>query len=204
MTCAEIESLICEYVDGELDSAQRAEVERHLDGCPACAELALDSAAAVSFMERAADVEAPPELITRILYDAPWTKSKWGLPKAGWLGRIFRPLVQPKYVMSAAMTILSFSMLSRYTPMRQVKASDLSPSAVWATIDDNAHRAWARTVKYYDNLKVVYEIQTMLREWQAEKDEQKPAAPVQPKVPERQLPIKGTAGSPGGQTRNSQ
>ena len=195
MTCAELEILICDYVDGALEAGQRSEVERHLDACPACAELARDSAAAVQFMERAAEVEAPPELITRLLYDAPWTKSKAKRGARGWLGRWIEPVVQPRIVMGAAMTILSFQMLSRYVPMRQLKASDLRPAAVWATVDDGAHRAWARTVKYYENLKVVYQIQTLLREWQQQADEQKPAPTAQPKVDDRKLPIKGsTAG----------
>ena len=159
MTCAEAELLICDYAT--LASAERFELERHLGGCPACAELASDSAAAVSFMERAADVEPPPEL-------------------------------QPKIVMGALMTLLSFSLLSRYAPMRQLTKADLRPAVVWATIDDSAHRAWARSVKYYENLKVVYQIQTLIREWQQQEDEQKPAAQSQPKVDNRKLPIKGT------------
>ena len=73
MNCAELENLICDYVDGTLAAADKAAVDRHLAGCPACAELAGDSAAAVAFMGRAADVEPPPELITRILSDVPWT-----------------------------------------------------------------------------------------------------------------------------------
>jgi anti-sigma factor RsiW len=194
MTCAELEILICDYVDGTLAPEQRAEVELHLNGCPTCAEMARDSAAAVSFMASAADVEPPAELITKILYDAPWTKSKpigsglWAKLR-GWLG----PVLQPRIVMSAAMTILSFSMLSRYVPMRQLKPSDLRPSAVWATVDNGAQRAWARTVKYYENLKVVYQIQTLLREWQQQEDELKPAPTAQPKVDDRQLPVKGSA-----------
>jgi hypothetical protein len=42
----------------------------------------------------------------------------------------------------------------------------------------------------------------MLREWQQQEDEQKPASPAQPKVDDRRLPIKGAPGSgttPGGQ-----
>jgi len=197
MTCAEAELLICDYAT--LSSAERFELERHLGGCPQCAELARDSAAAVEFMSRAADVEPPAELITKILFDAPWTKSK---PKGGgWFGTLRRwadPMVQPRFVMGALMTLLSFSMLSRYVPMRQIKASDLRPSAVWATIDDGAQRAWARTVKYYENLKVVYQIQGLLREWQQQEDEQKPAAAAQPTVDERKLPVKGgtTGGTP--------
>ena len=86
MNCAELEELICDYVDGTLTAARKADVERHLEACPACAEMARDAAAAVAFMERAADVEPPPELITRILFDAPWTRkapAKAGARSAG-------------------------------------------------------------------------------------------------------------------------
>ena len=73
--------------------------------------------------------------------------------------------------MGMAMTILSFSILSRFVPMQQLKAADLRPSEVWASLDDRAHRAWARTVKYYENLKVVYQIQTLLRDWQQQAED---------------------------------
>ena len=66
MNCADLEILICDYVDGTLDHAGRMVVENHLAGCEACAALAGDAAEAVRFMERAADVEPPPQLITRI------------------------------------------------------------------------------------------------------------------------------------------
>src|ERR1035438_8174388 len=74
MNCAELEELICDYVDGTLTALRKAEVARHLEACPACAEGGRRFAAAVAFMERAADVEPPPQLITRILFDAPWTR----------------------------------------------------------------------------------------------------------------------------------
>jgi len=50
MNCAELEQLICDYVDGTLGAARKAEVERHLEACPACAEVARDAMAAVAFM----------------------------------------------------------------------------------------------------------------------------------------------------------
>jgi anti-sigma factor RsiW len=74
MNCADLEILICDYVDGALNHADRMVVENHLAGCDACSALAADAADAVRFMERAADVEPPPQLITRILFDAPWRK----------------------------------------------------------------------------------------------------------------------------------
>ena len=194
MTCAEIEILICDYVDGTLSGAQKAEVERHLAMCPACAELAQDSAAAVSFMERAADVEPPPELITRILFDAPWTKEKQKSKKREWLSALLSPILHPKFAMGMAMTILSLSMLARFVaPVRQLRPADLRPAEVWSGVEGRAVRTWARTMKFYENLKIVYQIQTTLKEWQQQTEEQKP---VPEKTDERKLPVKPLA-SPG-------
>jgi hypothetical protein len=191
MNCAEIEVLICDYVDGTLTPAVKSEVERHFTVCPACAELARDSAAAIGFIERAAEVEPPPELITRILFDAPWTKHKSSRGSLGKLAGWFGPVLRPKFVMGAAMTILSFSMFTRFvTPIRQLKASDLKPSEVWSSIELHADRTWARTVKYYENLKVVYQLQTLLRDWQQQVDEQPTSSAPERKTDERKLPVK--------------
>lgn len=191
MNCAEIEVLICDYVDGTLAPAAKADVESHLTVCPDCAGLARDSAAAVGFIERAADVEPPPELITRILFDAPWTKQKPSRGSFGKLAGWFGPVLRPKFVMGAAMTILSFSMFTRFvTPIRQLKPADLKPSEVWASIELHADRTWARTVKYYENLKVVYQLQTLLRDWQQQVDEQTPSSAPERKTDERKLPVK--------------
>jgi len=78
MTCAELEILICDYVDGTLGPDARTMVEQHLAGCRNCAELARDAAVAVGFMERAAEVEAPPELMTRLLFQPPWASTRTG------------------------------------------------------------------------------------------------------------------------------
>jgi len=83
MNCADVEILICDYLDGTLPEERKSAVERHLAQCPACAELARDSAAAVAFMERAAAVEPPPELITRILRRGARTGPGRGAREAG-------------------------------------------------------------------------------------------------------------------------
>jgi hypothetical protein len=192
MNCADAELLICDYAT--LRSNERFELERHLEVCPACAELARDSAAALAFLERAADVEPPPELITRILYDAPWSKAKQQ-PKsklAEWTRSLLGPILHPKFAMGMAMTILSLSMLARFVPVRQLRPADLKPSEVWNGIATRAEYTWGRTVKFYENLKVVYQIQTTLKEWQQQTDEQPPAG----KAEERKLPVKRPA-SPG-------
>ena len=140
MNCADAENLICDYAT--LSSAERFELERHLGVCPACAELARDSAAAVAFMESAADVEPPPELITRILFDPPWSKGKQKSKLREWTGALLSPILQPKFAMGMAMTILSLSMLARFVPVRQLRPADLRPSEVWNGIATRAEYTW--------------------------------------------------------------
>jgi hypothetical protein len=84
-----------------------------------------------------------------------------------------------------AMTIVSFAMLARFVaPVRTIGAEDLRPAAVWAGLEDRAYRAWGRALKFYDNLKVVYQIQATLNEWQQRNEEQ--PAPPRPAVAPRE------------------
>jgi hypothetical protein len=198
MTCADAEILICDYAT--LASHERFALERHLAECAACAELARDCAEAVEFIGRTAEVDPPPELITRILFDAPWAKgrSKARARGALWvrLAAIFSPLLAPRFVMGAAMTILSISMLAR--PVRQIRLDDLEPARVWAGMEDRAVRVWARTVKFYDNLKIVYDIQNTLRQWQQQDEELRPpAAAPGTGADEHRLPVNRGQGSGG-------
>jgi anti-sigma factor RsiW len=191
MNCADLEVLICDYVDGALDAAHKVEVEKHLADCALCAELARDAAAAVRFMGRAADVEPPPELVTRILFDAPWRRGSNPTGANRWINAIFSPFQQPRFVMGMAMSILSLSLM--FNSVRQLRPQDLEPAKVWAGMEDRAVRSWARTVKFYDNLKVVYQMQTLLHEWQQQDEEQaRPAAKTAPasQIDSHKLPVK--------------
>jgi hypothetical protein len=195
MNCADVEILICDYVDGTLAPEVKAEVERHLAACSGCAELAADSAAGVAMLAHAPEIDPPVELVNRILFHAPWTKRKSKL--RAWLDPLLSPILQPRYAMSAAMTIVSFAMLARFVvPVKSIRAEDLRPSAVWAGLEDRAYRTWGRALKFYDNLKVVYQIQATLKEWQQTSEEQGAAGPaakapaVHPEtIDDRKLPV---------------
>jgi hypothetical protein len=162
-------------VDGTLDAVRRSELEAHQRECSACAEFARDVAGAVAFLERVPELEAPPELLAKIAFQIPAESSLQTGFKA-WILSWLQPLIQPRFAMGMAMTILSFSMLGRFAgiEVRQLKPSDLQPTKVWAAVDDRAHRAWGRAVKYYENLRLVYEVQTRLQEW-SEQDEKRQA-----------------------------
>lgn len=170
MNCTEVEILIADYVDGTLQAGEGAALEAHLTACASCRELARDVTGAVQFMERAAAVNAPPELVTRILFEVSSGNSRAVLkpsPARRLFGRWLEPVLQPRFAMGMAMTVLSFAMLGRLSgiQVRQLKPSDLDPVKVWVAAEDRVVRTWERSVKYYESLRLVFEIQSNLREW---------------------------------------
>ena len=176
MTCADLEILLCDYLDGTLAVDRRAEVERHLAQCSTCAAMAKDISATVKFIGRAAEVEPPPQLLTRILFELPSAHhARTGQPEGfrKFLQGRLQPILQPRFAMSFALTILSFSMLFRFAGIspRQITLDDLRPARVWQALDDKVSRGWQRSVKFYENLRFVYEIQTQLREWRQREQE---------------------------------
>ena len=182
MSCSDFEILLCDYVDGTLDAARKQALEAHQRECAACAEFARDVVGAMAFMERAGDVVAPPELLTKIAFHIP--ESAGRVVQSGGVRALFvkwlQPVLQPRFAMGMAMTILSFSMVARFAgiEMQQLKASDLSPAKVWAAADDRVHRSWQRALKYYDSLRLVYEVQSRYKEWTEQEDEDQSASGV--------------------------
>ena len=175
MNCAEAEILICDYAT--LASAERFALERHLGECPACAEMARDSAAALSFLERVADVDPPPELVNKILFDERWKQQP--SRAAGvreWFRKLLQPVLQPKLAMSMALTVLFLAALGRYvSPSRQLTSADFNPVRIWQSLDDGLYRGWQRTVKFYESIKFVYQIRSRLQEWNQQRDEEQAA-----------------------------
>jgi len=182
MSCEEFEILLADYIDGELSSAARAEERTaflaHLESCAACAVLTEDAQSAMGLIDIAADVEPPPALVGKILHA---TNSGWEFKLRakgirGAINRFFAPVLKPRFVMGAMMTLMSITMLTRCAggPNKSLTAADLDPVRIWTSLDDRTHRLWDRTMKSYESMRLVYEIRTQLNDWkqqQADADE---------------------------------
>jgi hypothetical protein len=139
-------------------------------------------------MERASRVEAPPELVTRLLFEVtqgsshtvvkpPLAQRLFGKTFGSWLGPVF----QPRFAMGMATTLLFFATVIRG---RQLRPTDLNPLKIWGATEDQVSRVWERGVKYYENLRLVFEIQTRLKQWNEEAGAaQRPPAQPAPQSP---------------------
>lgn len=173
INCSEFEILLCEAVDGTLEGQAAAAFEDHRTRCDACRQYAADVMGASAFLARVPAVEPPRELLTKILFDIPQSQALPASP--GRLARFrawFSPVLVPRFAMGMAMTILSLAMLAQIfkLPARDLNASDLDPAQIWAGVEDRSYRVWTRVVKYYDNLRLVLEIQNRLKEWSEEEE----------------------------------
>lgn len=197
MTCGELEILLCDYLDSTLPETERAALERHLSTCEACSDIARDAASVAAFIDGAAVVEPPPQLLTRILDESlSGRHGQLGKVKgfrggvSGWFAGVLAPALQPRLVMGMALTVLSFSMMARCAGIspRQLQPADLQPAKVWASLDDRVHRTWNRSVQFYESIRFVYELRSRLRQWTEQQEEEDRNAAAKKPVSERKLP----------------
>jgi hypothetical protein len=99
-------------------------------------------------------------------------------------------LLQPRLAMTAAMAFFSVALTLNLTGVKitALRASDLRPSSVKRSISEaNAH-----VVRYYDNLRVVYELESRVHDLQRSSDSDSsapastPAQPTQTNQPGKQ------------------
>lgn len=169
MTCAQFEILYADYLDGTVGSSERTEVERHLATCVSCRALAEEITSGAAVLRTAPELEVPADLITKIAYQAPQGRVRDQYDRQSFfertVGRWLQPILQPRLVMGMAMTVLSFAMLERCTGVKvqHLQTADLNPVRIWSGVENKALRTKDRVVKYYENLRWVYEIETRLR-----------------------------------------
>jgi hypothetical protein len=78
-------------------------------------------------------------------------------------------MLQPRLAMTAAMAFFSIALTLNLTGVRlgDLRASDFKPSNIMRS----AYEAKARIVRYSDNLRVVYELDTRVRDLQRSSDD---------------------------------
>jgi hypothetical protein len=84
-----------------------------------------------------------------------------------------RNVMQPRFAMTAAMTFFSISLVLNATgfKFRDLKRMDLRPSAVATSASLQYHEATSKVIKYYENIRFVYEWESRLKSIKAASNE---------------------------------
>jgi hypothetical protein len=208
--CGEFDALLNQALDETLTGQKLESFQAHARVCAVCGPLFAEADAGRRWLKSLAEVEPPANLVHNILvattgYESKRTlagakaESSWfGVVGLGavtaWLRPVFAPVLsvsrQPRFAMSFGMAFFSLSIsLSlagvKVTDMRHV---DLRPSAIKRTY----YETTGRVVKYYENIRFVYEIESRVREF---KRATTPAEPS-PKEQNKERKNNDTSGQP--------
>ena len=172
MQCHEFEGLLSEAMDGTLAGAQLEQFESHRTACPTCGPMFADARRGMLLVRGLAEVEPPAKFVHNVLAatigrveetataahagEGWWSKFRAGLR----LGS--SPVLQPKFAMSFAMAFFSISLVLNLAGVKigDLRHLDLSPNAIVR----GAYEAQGRVVKYYQNIRFVYEIESRVQE----------------------------------------
>jgi hypothetical protein len=163
-SCERTEELLGDYVDGLLTADDRAAFDLHLNGCERCAPLVASVASLVSNLHSMEQLPEPPRLVYSILDKTLGPRergSAWDVVLA-W-ARGLSTIRLAYGALSVAATLMIFVTASGFN-WRHPKVADLQPTNVYRNADRQAHLVYARGTKFVSDLRVVYEIQSRLRQ----------------------------------------
>ncbi len=171
MRCREFDALLCDHLDGTASLEDRRRVGNHVSECGACAAKLSDAEFALRVIQETPPVEPPPELVRGIIQEtveaaggmaalAGAGSGSYGL--GGFLRPFFHPFLQPRFAMSLAMAVFSFSMISFYGrgALEGQGHGEVGPAMVVAGISDGLDQAWATGVELYETTVLFYRLQT--------------------------------------------
>ncbi len=178
MQCAEFDALLTDALDGVLNGSQLIRFNTHKSGCAACSEMFAEAEAGMNFLKALPELDPPAGFAERVLLatsgiqakaqtEAPltWKQRVLQTLEPSNLGRMFRPVwttvMQPRFAMSFGMAFFSITLVLNVIGIKvtSIKTADLRPSAIVR----NYYETTGRLVKYYENIRFVYELETRVR-----------------------------------------
>lgn len=193
--CADFDARLAELLDGAMTGAELETFRAHAEACMDCGTLFTQAKAGMLWLKGLPEVEPPANLVHNILAATTHVESKlkagtpaiassptWWQHATSGFRPAFAALLQPRLAMTAAMAFFSISMLMNVAGVswKDVKNLDLRPSAITNTASMQYQATTAKVVKYYENLRFVYEFETRVRELKkaATSEEQTTPAPA--------------------------
>src|ERR1700675_2462684 len=178
MQCAEFDALLNQALDATLTGQKLESFQAHARVCAVCGPLFAEADAGRRWLKSLAEVEPPADLVHNVLLATTGHESRrvtarakaegsWADKFTGWLRPVFARVLavsrQPRFAMSFGMAFFSLSISLSLAGVKvgDVRHVDLRPSAIKRTY----YETTGRVVKYYENIRFVYEIESRVREF---------------------------------------
>ena len=159
-TCEQTEARLSDYLDSLLQPAEQTAFDLHVNACERCTPLVASVSHVLGALHTLEQVEPSPQLVSRIL-TATQGPQTWRNAKR-WL----RGLQSPRFVYSVVSVAATFIVILTASGFswKKPKLADLAPATIYRNADRQAHLVYARGSKFVGDLRVVYEIQSRLRQ----------------------------------------
>jgi hypothetical protein len=195
LSCEAWEAMLTDALDGTLSARDAEAFDTHSKGCAAgCGELLEEAKRGTEWLRFLRETpEAPQGLLEKILVGTTgFTDAQplaaggaAALPHQPWLGVPFgllqRHMAESRILMTLAMAFFSLALTLNLTGVRlnQLKLSDLSPSALAASVSHQYYTTSAHLTRYYLNLRIVYELESRVNEMRRDNNAPAPRPAVQ-------------------------
>ncbi len=216
LRCDEWEDMLADALDETLPAADATAFARHHRDCALCAQMLKENQQGRAWMQYLAiEPEAPAGLLSKILartseqaapgipvraLAAPalpaWRRT--ALPPVFHAARqVTRQLLEPRLMMTMAMAFFSIALTLNLTGVNlsQIRPADLQPSRLRATLTRQYYSTNQQVTRYYENLRLVYEMEARVRELRRS-TEAEPASVQSPRSSPNQNPRRDGSGSP--------
>ncbi len=191
--CGRWETMLVDALDNQISADDQAFFQQHRDACANCAALYEQSSCGRQWLACLdAQPEPPADLVDRILRHAgpslfatpPVATAAgvvamppvWQQPagRLAWLRR----LAEPRLMMTAAMAFFSIALTLSLTraQLRAVHATEINPGSMRAALERRIATASTPVVRYYDHLRLLYEIESRVHEMQQHSTDSSPTA----------------------------
>jgi hypothetical protein len=191
--CGQWETLLADALDGLLRPEDEPSFTTHMASCAGCAALFEEARRGREWLDfLSAEPEVPAGLLDKILAQTgPGQAAGYGILSAGsvasapggiplhnarstavpawqrpgFLAHI-RRFAEPRLMMTAAMAFFSIALTLNLTGVRlsQLRWSSLRPTAVRSFMERQMTVASTPIIRYYDHIRLVYEVQSRVRE----------------------------------------
>jgi Putative zinc-finger len=177
MQCNEFETLLTDAIDGVLTGAGLERFQAHARVCRACGPLFAEAEAGRNWLKGLTEVEPPASLVNNILASTSGVDTQrlrvttraaqpriswWEHVQASVLEPIWATVRQPRFAMSFGMAFFALSVTLAVAGVKpaDLRQVSLRPSAIRTAY----YHTQARVVHYYENVRIVYEVESRVRE----------------------------------------
>lgn len=163
-TCEQTEARLSDYLDLAMTARDRAAFDAHVNTCESCAPMVANVSHLLTRMHTMEQIEPPPQLVYAILDQTLGPRDRI----TGWDAVLawFRGVGTVRFAYGAVSMVATLAIFVTAAGFnwRKPRLADLRPDVVFRNADREAHLVYGRGVKFVNDLRVVNEIQSRLRQ----------------------------------------